>query len=484
MFDTLCRRFVPAYGCDWIKAPNFERLADRSVVFDNAWVGSMPCMPARRDLHTGRYSFLHRSWGPIEPFDDSMPEMLKKAGVYTHLITDHYHYFEEGGCTYHTRYNSWEFSRGQEWDPWKGEVRDPEIPETFPGATRQRNRQNWVNRKYMDTPERQSQAVTFDRALEFLQTNRGEDNWFLQIETFDPHEPYFTHERHKSLYPHDYDGPHFDWPEYRPVNEDDRKVIEHIRYQYAANLSMCDQHLGRLLAKMDEYDLWDDTMLIVCTDHGFLLSEHDWWGKNRMPLYNEISHMPLFIWDPRCRRTGQRAGSIVQLIDFAPTLLNYFGVDPAPDMMGADLTATIASDQPARPYALFGVFGGQVNMTDGRWVYMRGPVSADNRPLFQYTLMPTHLPHTFAVDELQDIRLQDPFGFTKGCRTMKIASGPIHDSIQHEFGTMLFDLDRDYDQEHPVDDADAQARMAAALAEQMRLCEAPPEQFERLGLSC
>jgi arylsulfatase A-like enzyme len=439
-------------------------------------------MPARRDLHTGRLSFLHRSWGPIEPFDDSMPEMLKKVGVYTHLITDHYHYFEEGGCTYHTRYNSWEFSRGQEWDPWKGEVADPEIPETFPGAIRQRNRQNWVNRKYMDSPQKQSQAVTFDRALEFLRTNRREDNWLLQIETFDPHEPYFTHERHKSLYPNDYDGPHFDWPEYRPVNEEDRRVIEHVRYQYAANLSMCDEHLGRLLAKMDEYDLWDDTMLIVCTDHGFLLSEHDWWGKNRMPLYNEIAHMPLFIWDPRCRRTGARARSVVQLMDFAPTLLAYFGVEATPDMLGADLAATIASDRPARQHALFGVFGGQVNITDGRWVYMRGPASADNRPLFQYTLMPTHLPHTFAVEELQDIRLQEPFGFTKGCRTMKIASGPIHDSIQHEFGTLLFDLERDYEQEHPVDDAGAEERMIEALRNEMRRCEAPPDQFERLGL--
>jgi len=105
MFDSLNRHMLPMYGCDWMKTPNFERLAKRSVVFDTAYVGSMPCMPARRELHTGRLNFLHRGWGPIEPFDDSVPEILKKNGIYTHLSTDHYHYWEDGGATYHERYN-------------------------------------------------------------------------------------------------------------------------------------------------------------------------------------------------------------------------------------------------------------------------------------------------------------------------------------------------------------------------------------------
>ena len=122
MFDTLNRRMLPPYGCDWIHAPNFSRLAERTVTFDNCYVGSMPCMPARREMHTGRYNFLHRSWGPLEPFDDSTPEILSENGVYTHLSTDHQHYFEDGGASYHTRYDSWEFHRGQEGDAWIGQV--------------------------------------------------------------------------------------------------------------------------------------------------------------------------------------------------------------------------------------------------------------------------------------------------------------------------------------------------------------------------
>ena len=136
LFDSLNRRYLSSYGCDWTHTPNFKRLAEHTVTFDNAFIGSMACMPARRELHTGRYNFLHRSWGPVEPFDDSMPEILSKNGIYTHLTTDHYHYFEDGGCTYHTRYNSWESSRGREGDPWKGHVADPVLPKFQPITAR------------------------------------------------------------------------------------------------------------------------------------------------------------------------------------------------------------------------------------------------------------------------------------------------------------------------------------------------------------
>ena len=92
MFDSLNRDFLSPYGCDWTITPNFRRLAEHSVTFSRSYAGSLPCMPARRELHTGRYNFLHRCWGPVEPFDDSMPEILKAHDVWTHLVSDHYHY--------------------------------------------------------------------------------------------------------------------------------------------------------------------------------------------------------------------------------------------------------------------------------------------------------------------------------------------------------------------------------------------------------
>ena len=131
MFDSLNRHMLPPYGCDWTHAPNFQRLSEKTLTFDTSYVCSMPCMPARRDLHTGRPNFLHRSWGPLEPFDDSMPELCHTAGVHSHKVTDHHHYWEDGGATYHQRFRTHEFVRGQEGDWWKGDVdklRDKSYP--------------------------------------------------------------------------------------------------------------------------------------------------------------------------------------------------------------------------------------------------------------------------------------------------------------------------------------------------------------------
>ena len=81
LFDSLNRKSLGCYGGTAVKTPHFDRLAARAVCFDNHYVGSLPCMPARRDMHTGRLSFLHRSWGPLEPFDNSFAEILHKSGV-------------------------------------------------------------------------------------------------------------------------------------------------------------------------------------------------------------------------------------------------------------------------------------------------------------------------------------------------------------------------------------------------------------------
>ncbi len=492
MYDTLIRRLLPPYGCSWVKAPNFQRLAERSVVFDNAYVGSMPCMPARREIHTGRYNFLHRSWGPLEPFDDSMPELLKKNGVYSHLVSDHYHYWEDGGATYHSRYSSWEISRGQEGDPWKGEVKDPVIPDCVVNRKGNKWRQDWVNRQYLEKEKDQPMAKTFAAGLEFLRKNINEDNWFLQIETFDPHEPFFTQDKYKALYPHNYNGRHFDWPEYDIVRQN-KDEVDHLRYEYAALLSMCDDYLGTIIDYMDSNDMWRDTMLIVNTDHGFLLGEHNWWAKSIMPFYNEIAHMPLFIWDPRSGIKGERREALVQTIDLAPTILSFFNVEIPADMQGHDLDPVIRRDDKVREAALFGTHGSHVNCTDGRYVYMRAPKDRSNRPLFNYTLMPTHMNTMFSVSELQEIELSQPFAFSKGCKLLRIpaeARNANRDELNFpnrptilDYGTMLFDTVTDPMQENPIVDDKIEAVMKSHMVKLMKDNDAPVEVYERLGLS-
>ena len=117
----------------------------------------------------------------MEPYDDSMPEILKKNGIYSHLISDHYHYWEDGGCTYHNRYSSWENVRGQEGITWKACVGEKELPPHLGECIKQ----DMVNREYADTVEKMAQTQTFQAGMEFLDRNHESDNWFLQVETFD-----------------------------------------------------------------------------------------------------------------------------------------------------------------------------------------------------------------------------------------------------------------------------------------------------------
>jgi arylsulfatase A-like enzyme len=484
MFDSLNRRMLPNYGCDWVKAPNFSRLGRHTVTFDSCWAGSLPCMPARRELHTGRYNFLHRSWGPLEPFDDSMPEILKNNGIYTHLVSDHHHYWEDGGATYHSRYSSWDAVRGQEGDPWKAEVAMPQLPAgsadrpQVPGSHNML-RQDTINRKYMDHEALQPQARTFAGGLEFITTNQDQDNWFLQIETFDPHEPFFTQAHYKALYPHDYDGKPFDWPPYDFVKQG-ADVVRHARYEYAALLSMCDHHLGKILDAMDQHDMWRDTMLIVNTDHGYLLGEKGWWSKTVMPVYNEVANTPLFCWDPRVGAKDVRRSSLVQTIDIAPTLLDYFGISIPVGMQGKALKQTFADDTPVRGHALFGYHGGQINITDGKTVYMKGPASPDNKPLFEYTLMPCHMRAMFKTDELQKTVMSEPLSFTKGCPVMKIEARTA--LSQFQYGDRLYDLEMDPGQEAPIDSPQREAMMLTALRQLMAESNAPADEYTRLGI--
>ncbi|EBU4614350.1 sulfatase [Salmonella enterica] len=484
MFDTLTRNHLAPYGGDAI-TPNFTRLAQESAQFDNFYVGSMPCMPARRELHTGRYNFLHRSWGPLEPFDFSAMQALRQHGVHTHMVTDHKHYWRDGGATYHTRYSTFEFIRGQEGDCWKGQVEKPVIRwqgnEDEETLRRRAGRmtQDLINRAAMPTQQEHFTHRTISAGMEFLQNNCEQDNWFLQIECFDPHEPFFVPEKYLTQYgckPEEFDG----WVPYycgAPGGKDDEKV----RKFYQALITMCDDYLGQVMDKLKALNLWDDTLFIVCTDHGFLLGEHHWWGKNIMPVYNEIANTPFFIRDPRCKIRGVRRQALAQTVDIPATLMEYFEIPRPATMTGQPLRSAIERDEPVRDYALFGYFGGHINITDGEYVYMRCPREQHKANLYEYTLMPTRIDSPFKIDELKDIRIHPGFDFTQGAQVMQIPAtfGYLN---PWRFGDKLFDLKNDPEQCHLLNDEALSHRYASAMIPLMQQHDAPPELYTRFEL--
>ena len=149
-------------------------------------------------------------------------------------------------------------------------------------------------------------------------------------------------------------------------------------------------------------------------------------------------------------------------------------------MEGKVLKDTINTDGKIRNAALFGYHGAHVNITDGRYVYMRSPIP-QNFPLYEYTLMPTHMRNMFSVNELKTMELAEPFSFTKGCKTMKIKARGIEGNT-YIYGTLLFDLQNDPKQENPIIDSEIEKRMIKLLIELMNKNDAPFEQYERLGI--
>src|SRR5699024_9296848 len=225
-----------------------------------------------------------------------------------------------------------------------------------------------------------------------------------------------------------------------------------------------DQTLGRVLVALGACDMWQYAMLLVCTDHGLMLGEHDWLGKNVMPFYDETIHTPLFLWDPVTATAGQRRDQLVQTIDIGPTLLDAFGLEPTRDMQGRSLRAVLAGGS-IHDSALFGVHGGHACVTDGRYVYMRACTSEDNQPLYDYTLMPNSIPGRIVPVALTDMDLVEAFTFTftKGVPVLRIpALAPNNPAA---FGSLLFDLETDPGQTVCLTDPDLEHRMATLLVQ-------------------
>ena len=498
LFDSLNRHALSCYEPGARPTPNFERLARHSTVFERHFVGSLPCMPARRDIQTGRLNFLHRGWGPLEPFDHSLAALLRDAGVYTHLITDHYHYFEDGGAGFHGRYSSWEFIRGQEKDKWRPAIKT----DSARWAERFHERQHdfspdidsklpyYVNRDHLEATGAFPLAQCFEAASGFLDAHAREDNWFLHLECFDPHEPFFAPERFLKDFPDALAGKVFDWPSYGR-SDLEPALLRALRANYEALVAACDHYVGRLLDCFDRHDLWRDTWLVMSTDHGLLLGEKEYLGKNRPPFYNEIAHIPLTVAAPRTSGIAPgRAQALTQAIDLMPTVLGMFGQPVPPEVTGKSLIPAMRGQASIRAGGcIFGQFGAAINYTDGRHSYFLYPHQPYEADLYQYTLMPAHMRTFFEASEFEAAETTRSLSFTRGYPVWRL---PVQKDAKAnmtrrypllEARDALFDLAADPAQRVPLNDATLAAQMRTAIRTLMLENDAPPEMFARYGLA-
>lgn len=492
--DSANRRMMRIYSESGLKLPNLERLMQHSVVFDNHWTGSSPCMPARRDIMTGRLNFLERGWGPIEPFDVTLPRNLREYSVDTFMITDHYHYFEIGGENYCQMFNQWEFIRGQERDPQMFPSEDYSNQKCLG----KRHPQYFRNREvFRHEEERYPSAITIDKAAQWLEENHDRDNFFLWIEPFDPHEPFEVPQKYLDMMDDHYEGMMYLWPNYDKVDVD-AEALAHVRKRYCALMLMVDHWMGRILDVMDRHHMWDDTAFIYTTDHGYMLGEHDFMAKNYMPAYNEVFHIPLMVHLPGDAHAGERIDALTQNIDLLPTLLELHGAkrpEQAPPMHGRSLLDLIEKRAQPREYVIYGCFGKAVNITDGRYTYFRAPRN-DNKPLYMYTAVPIDNKTYFDYKRVNDIKLIDIGRFLPWTDypVFRIPASSINNFIGYalcynrlrtwEKIDYLFDLENDYAQEHNIvkDMPETVCRMEAAMARELVRHDAPMDHFLRLDL--
>ena len=188
---------------------------------------------------------------------------------------------------------------------------------------------------------------TMAAAAEWLERSaRSHDRFMLFVDEFDPHEPFDTPEPYASMYDSSWQGPHMIWPPYvsggltRGVLT--REQARQIRACYGAKLTMIDAWLGKLLGAIERGGFYDNTAVIVCTDHGHYLGEKDIWGKPAVPIYEPLGHTPLLIAMP-----GVGNGNVDALttnVDICATLAEIFGVEMTHRTHGRSMLPLIAGD--------------------------------------------------------------------------------------------------------------------------------------------
>jgi arylsulfatase A-like enzyme len=395
LIDSVNRNDLEPYGGSRFKTPNLAAFAKRAFRFDNHFVGSLPCMPARREIYSGTRDVLWRPWGPLEPFDPRLPRLLDLHGYGTAIITDHFHYWEESANGYIQSFESSEFIRGHEIDVWK-----PLLPdEDLPGWVKliEKYRPGLGKRYYSNVADFEGEqdffpAKVMSAACNWLDEKRESRPFFLQVESFDVHEPFDAPEPYASMYGDGKARDRFNlWPPYQDAARQNKfmaeaspEAIDFVRSQYGAKLTMVDHWFGKLMRTLDEKQLWGDTAVIVTTDHGHDLGERGNFGK-QFPHYDSHANIPLLIWDPRHRGNGKAISGLTSTIDLFATVLELAGAPAQPSQSNSAVPLMAGDPTKGREALIYGTFGQGLCCTDGEWTIIQPPDRT--KLIFAYSTM-------------------------------------------------------------------------------------------------
>lgn len=375
MADQLRHDHMGCAGHPFLRTPNLDALAARGTRFTNAFVQSGICGPSRMSYYTGRYVSSHGATHnrvPLSVGEVTLGWHLRESGRAlmlagkTHVVPDRHgmarlhadgadelavllregwfqlvdrhdgHHAEPNSAYAHwLRENGYDSA-----DPWSDYVISvtDEAGETQSGwHMRHARHPARIKAEHSET------AYTTDRALEFIE-GQGDAPWVLHLSYVKPHWPYIAPAPYHAMYSPNECLPVRRHPAERgahPVqtafmdeevaqNFQMQECIDTVRPAYQGLITELDDHLGRVWAALDRLDLWKDTLVIFCADHGDYLGDH-WLGEKEL-FHDCIQKVPFLLWDPDATRRGVEDRPVMA-VDVVPTILDALGLPPAPHLI-------------------------------------------------------------------------------------------------------------------------------------------------------
>lgn len=326
VIDTLRYDHLGHNGLKRIFTPNLDRFAQQATLFDNAYIGSFPTIPHRTDCFTGNVNFPRYDWKAIGEDEVTLPEILREAGYHTGFIADTKHMFN---TSFNKRFDDAKLT----WQPAEGAPKSKDMPFLIPEATvRQDGGEYKEHMAAMNHFKKESDwfvAKSMMGATDWLQENAKRDKWMLWLDTFEVHEWWHTPDYYVDMYDAKYDEEFdYDFPNYGYTDIYTKRQIKRLWAHYAAEVTLTDRWVGHVMDQLDVMELWNDTMVVVTSDHGMYLGEHRRMGKHTCdgsdpwPLYNEVSHIPMMVWVPRKKNLKDRVKGLAQPCDLPATILD------------------------------------------------------------------------------------------------------------------------------------------------------------------
>jgi arylsulfatase A-like enzyme len=324
VLDTARADRLSLYGGPRPTTPVLERLAREGVVFEQAVTNATWTLPAVSGLLSGRYPS-----GAVfkRGLRVSLVEDLRAAGWATAAITEggyvsRAYGIDRGFQTFREHaHGIVPVGSSTEADTPQDEhgPQDPQadLPPIEPGREIER---------------------TFEQAGQWLADHGRDGPFFLMVHTYEPHAPYlrntFTAGMDRGGLPESFKVVTAAVIRSGAFTLSDA-AIAYIQALYDGGLAEADRYLGQLLDTLDELGLADDTLIVVTSDHGEDLAERDppWPGSHGYALYDELSLVPLILYDPTRRYPSNRIRTQVRTIDTMHTVLDLLGV-PVPGKAG------------------------------------------------------------------------------------------------------------------------------------------------------